>query len=563
MLDPSEIRGSLERILKSAPFRASRRMQKFLRYAVEESLAGRAETLKESVVGAAVFERDAAYDTRVDGIVRVEARRLRSKLTEYYQGEGASERIRIEFPSGCYAPAFTDSRQADALRTIAVMPFTSVQTESDQEFADGLTQELIYLLTRIPSLRVIAWNSVEKLRGLPNSDAARQLRADSILEGSVRRNASRVRIHVQLSAAATGVIEWNEVFERELTDLFSIQEDLARCIAHSLRVTVNRSAYSPDAEAYQLYVRGRHAWNRRTEAGFRKAVIFFERAVAIDPNFALAHAGLSDCHSLLCDFGFEPPATSIAAARAAAARALELDPTLAEAHCSSAFVFSMSDWDWEQAERSYRRAIELRPSYPTAHHWLGCDLLALQKRWDEAGREMEVAIALDPLEPALIESMNYLFLLSRRYSLAEERYHDLLKERPDYWKSYTGFGRVLTAQGRYGEAAEMLERGRSIAGDTPVILAALAHVRGLQGNSEAASGHVAALRQYARRRHVAWVTHAIAHLGLRDRAGALYCLERAAEARELSLAAIAVHPVYDELRGEPRLQELIARIGLS
>jgi serine/threonine-protein kinase len=579
-MDHSALRAQLERILASPPFRASRRIQRFLTFTVEETLAGRGELLKETLVGTAVFDRPIGYDPRLDGIVRVEARRLRAKLREYYESHGAADPIRIEYPSGCYAPLFESPPAASApamvrtddQRTIAVMPLANLSAEPDTDyFADGLTQELIHMLTRIPSLRVIAWNSVNRLRDQPRGarEVGQQLRADAILEGSVRHAGSRVRITVQLVEGGSGVVLWAHAMDRELKDLIAVQEELARSIAMVLRVSLDAGATTHpsssvgNVEAYSLYLRGRSAWNRRTEEGLRQSVIFFTRAIELDERCAVAHAGLADAYNLLCDFGLQAVSTSIPLARAAAVRALELDPTLAEAHNSLGFIASMHDWDWELGERYYRQAIALRPSYATAHHWYGCDLLALKKRFPEAMDELNMAIALDPLEPNLIESTCYVHLLAREYDEAERLYLRFQKQWPEFWKGYTGLGRVLAAQGRYREAAEMIERGRAIIGDTATIVAALAHVYGMWGNQDQACRFFTLLQQISARRHVSCVTSAIGYLGTNDKSTAIRCLERAAENREPLLTAIAVHPAYDELRGNARFQGLLARIGLS
>lgn len=553
-------------------------MQRFLAFTVEESLAGRGPQLKETLVGAAVFDRPPDYDPRTDGIVRVEARRLRSKLREYYDKHSAPGELRIEFHPGSYSPEFAGAPAPAAppapsmTRTIAVLPFASLAAPPETDyFADGLTQELIYMLTRVPCLRVIAWNSVNQLRRDSGTaaDASERLRADTVLEGSVRRSGSRVRVNAQLTDAASGVVLWTQAFDRKLEDLLALQEEIARSIALALQVRFDagQNAFLAHAtgslEAYSLYLQGRHAWNRRTEEGLRQSVVLFERAVATDPDCAVAHAGLADAYSLLCDFGFESAARSIPMARRAAERALVLDSTLAEAHNSLGFVVSMHDWDWAEGERRYLRAIELRPSYATAHHWYACDLLGYQSRWEPALAGMATAIALDPLEPSVVESENYIYLMARQYEEAERRYILLRQQWPGFWKTYSGLARVLSFQGRFAEAIEMLERSRAIVGDTPAVLAAFGHIHGMSGDRATARKLLERLSELALHRNVAHVTFAIAHLGTGERDRALDRLEQAAEARELQLVPIAVHPIYDELRGYARFDRLVKRIGLA
>jgi len=315
-------------------------------------------------------------------------------------------------------------------------------------------------------------------------------------------------------------------------------------------------------EAHQLYLRGRHAWNRRTEEGLRQSLVFFQRAIEKDNGYASAWAGLADAYTLLGDFGLESPAVVMPPARHAAQKALDIDATLGEAWSSLGLIAAVHDWEWETAEQFFLKAIEYKPGYSTAHHWYGCDLLALHSRWREAWAEMGIARQLDPLEPSVWESYNYTYLLARQFAEAEARYRELLEQAPDFYKSYTGLGRVLAACGRFSEALAMLERGRSLAGDNPSLLAALAQVHGMSGDRAQARRLLESLRALAARRHVSNLTLAIAWLGAGETNAALDSLELAAAGNELQLGNIAVHPCYDELRGQARFDALVARMGL-
>ncbi|MEZ5399410.1 MAG: hypothetical protein R2729_07050 [Bryobacteraceae bacterium] len=552
-------------------------MSRFLQFTVDEALAGRGDTLKETAIGAAVFDRPADYDPRIDPIVRVEARRLRAKLDRYYSTAGAADPIRIDYKRGGYTPAFaprSDSAPATprGMKTIAVLPFSNLSPDpADAFFGDGLTQELIHALTRLPDLRVIAWSSMARLRDAGQSPAeiAAKLPVDAILEGSVRRAGNRVRITAGLIDAASSVYRWTGAYERELADLFAVQEELARSLATVLQVRLesqsgSAQASSPECvEAYSLYLRGRVEWNRRTEEGLRQSIVFYQRAAAKDPECAFAYAGLADAYSLLCDFGYEPPPKAMPLAREAALRALELNPTLAEAHVSLGYLLALHDWNWALGERHYRRAIELNPGYVTAHHWYGCDMLALLGRHDEARAEIETAVALSPLEPVIRETEAYMHLLARRFDEAERATRRLIHDAPGYYKAHTCLGRVLASRGEYGEAVEHLERGRGLAGGIPSLVAALCHVRGMKGDRSEAERLLAELESLAAHRHVSGVAFCLANAGLGRDDIALTWLEQACEQREPSVTHIGVHPAYDSLREHPRFRAQLRRIGLA
>ena len=418
-LDPKEIRAQLRRILASSEFAASPRMQDFLRLAVSEALAGRPDRLKEYVIGIEVFRRPSSFDPGIDPIVRVEARRLRAKLERFYSAEGRQDPLLIELPKGGYAPHFRARTASDwtaetpgSANRIAVLPFQALSATAEaQQFCDGLSWELTHRLTRIEGLTVVASASVKRIReGSPLDAAAAgsELGAATVLTGSVRESAGRIRVIAQMLAVATGVYLWSETYDRKLEDVFSIQDAIAHAIVSRLRLQLGsdeppatpcRSAYNP--EAYQLYLRGRARWNTRSEEGLRASLDLFQRAAELDPGFALAYAGIADAYALIADFAIEPPVTAMPSAKRAATRALELDGSLAEAHCSLAFQRSLYEWEWDDAELHYRHALDLNPGYATAHHWYSVDLLALLGRFEEAREEIELAIQRAPAEPGV------------------------------------------------------------------------------------------------------------------------------------------------------------------
>jgi serine/threonine-protein kinase len=292
-------------------------------------------------------------------------------------------------------------------------------------------------------------------------------------------------------------------------------------------------------------------------------VQLFEQAIAIDQGFALGYAGLSDAYSLLADYGLVKPADIMPAAESAARKALEIDPTLAEAHASLGLIRSLYAWEWAEAERHYRRAMDLNPGYATAHYWFAIDYLGMLGRWEEAFQKIDLALELDPLSPIIREGKGFLMMLSRRYDEAIEEYRQTLDLDCFFYKAFTSMGRAYTQKGMYEEAISMLQKGRSLSGDMPNILGALGQTYAMANRPADARRLLEELAELARRRHVSSTCFALIHLGLGEKDQALDWLETGARGRETSLAGLKVHPAYDNLRAEPRFQTLLRKLGMA
>jgi TolB-like protein len=582
---PQEIRAQVDRILASRLFARSERLCRFLRFCVELTLEERGEQLKEQLVGAEVFDRKGDYDPRTDPIVRVEARRLRSKLKAYYTSPGKSDGVLIELPKGAYVPSFrtrhpshsTNSipraaaaSEPAAERSIAVLPFTNLTPEAGADyFSDGLTEELIHLLTRIPGLRVVAWSSMAQLRGRERDLAGirQELKVATVLRGSVRRTPARVRVTAQLIDTETGNYLWSEAYDRQLENVLAIQEEMARAIVDTLQLSLawradGAARQRTDLKCYNLCLQGRFHANKRTPEGLRQSVMCFEQAVAADESCAGAYAGLADSYSLMADYGYADPRDVMPMAKVAAQTALRLDPQSSEAHVSLAYVRSTFEWDWAGADALYRRAVSLNPGYSRARHWYGTDYLALVGRFDEAVQEAEMARHLDPLSPLMLEGCGYAYMMRRDYQTALRLYRQLAELDPVFWKAYSALGRILSLVGRYEEAIAALERARALAGDVPTILSAIAQTLALGGFVWEARALLDRLCDIHKSRWVPSACFATVHLGLGDHQAALTHLEAACDAREKSVTGLKVHPLYDPLRSEPRFERMLERIGL-
>ncbi|HZT31998.1 MAG TPA: tetratricopeptide repeat protein [Bryobacteraceae bacterium] len=571
----------LTKILASKAFVKSDRLSRFLRFAVEQALAGREDQLKEYVIGVEVFDRSATYDPRIDPIVRVEARRLRAKLCRYYETDGRGDRLRIEFPTGAYVPRFHHGGEPPPVEapapspdpaTIVVLPFANLSSDPENEyFSDGLTEELIHALTKVERLRVVAASSVMQFKGKPYDirQIGERLKVCSVLEGSVRKAGSRVRITVQLIHAADGRYLWTETYDREMQDLFAIQEEIARAIVAALRVQLvggpSRPLVRPSGqnlEAYNLYLKGRQQYNLRTEEGMHRSIDFYRRAIDVDPEFARAYAGIALSMEALGTYGVIPPNEVKEKCRASAWRALQLDPTLAEAHLPLAAVCAVYEYNWEEAESHYRRALELNPGYAEARCFYACDFLAQLGRLDEAFAQIHKALEMDPL--SLVTSYHYVTLLiSRRdYDQAIEQCRRMLDLDPDYYKTYMGLGRAYTQKGMYGAAIETFQRARVLSGGLPYVTAVLAHAYALAGLRTEAEQLRRELVRISRWRYVQSTSLALIALGLGELDRAFELLEKAVADRESPVLWLAAYPTYDALRSDPRYQVLLRRIGL-
>jgi serine/threonine-protein kinase len=578
-MDAGEIRRQTERVLSSRTFTASGRMSRFLRFAVERTLEGRGGELKEYLLGVEIFDREESFDPRVDPIVRVEARRLRSKLKSFYENEGSCDPLVIELPTGSYVPRFrirgSEPSPASVApeRNIAVLPFTNLSPDPDTDyFSDGLTEELIHALTKVEGLRVVAWNTASRLKDRQDDPTGigRQLNVATVLVGSVRSSGGRIRVMARLIETSSGYYLWSETYDRQIEDLFAIQEEISRAIVDTLRVQFIGSragqgmARSPsNLVAYNLYLKGRFHWNKRTREGLERAIQHFRKAVSVDPAFAAGYAGVADAYTLLADHGLARPAEVMAEAKSAALRALELDPLLAEAYASLALIRSLYEWQWGEAGQHYRRAMQLSPGYVTAHHWYACDYLALLGRMDEALDEIDIAIQLDPLSHVMNESRAYVLMLARRYDESLEQIKRVTELNPFFFKVYTHTARTYIQMGRYGEAIELLKKGRALAPDVPSLFGALGQAHALAGQAADARAVLDEMAALAKTVHVPSTAFALTHLGLGDKERALEWLEKGCAAHELTVAALKVHPAYDELRGEPRFEALVKTIGLG
>jgi tetratricopeptide (TPR) repeat protein len=405
--------------------------------------------------------------------------------------------------------------------------------------------------------------------GKSAAEIGRELGAHYLLEGSVRREGNRVRIAAQLIETRDETHRWAEAFERDADTLLTLQRDIARAVAERIELTLTpeqrtRLARTPAVhpEAYHSYLRGRYYWNKRTSEGFQKAIVEFDAAIATDPRFARAYAGLADSYYLIGFYSDMPFRDAMMKARAAAERALELDPDLAEAHASLAVILAYFEWDFPGADREFRRALTLDPSYPTGHHWYGIYLFDMG-RTEESIREGLRAVESDPLSVIINTDLALTYYHARRYEEAIAQARRALELDPDFAVAHYTLGRAYTENGQYERAVQALERAVALSDGNPLFMGELGRAHAAAGNPAKTREILASLKAGAGHRHVGPESFAVLHAALGEKDEALGWLERAYQSRSNFIVSLKTVPSVDSLRDDPRFVELLRRAGLA
>jgi serine/threonine-protein kinase len=582
----------LEKVLSSSGFVRNERLSGFLRFVIEEELAGNADQIKESIIGVEVFGRQPDYDVRQDSAVRTEAGKLRARLAQYYAAEGAADTLVIELPKGGYTPVFREVERASATTAgvtapkpapshrlwltvglvglgialagagwrgfqhqnapipIAVLPMANLnQDPANDYFADGLTDEIIRNLSIIDGLAVRSRTSSFAFKGKPRNvrDAGKQLGVDYILEGSVLRSGQQLRINSQLIRVRDDFPLWSAKFDRELTDVFAIQEEISRGIVNNLRLKIGRGRrrYETSVEAYDLYLRARalvSAPGPQNAGHTIRSIATFQQAIARDPSFAPAFSGLASAHTFLSGtdrFDAVEREDLMSKMRAAAEKAIQLDPLLAEAHGALGMVYAR-DAQWDESEKSFRRALELDPNSSLLHTQFLVNLLLPLDRRDEAVAQARLAEKSDPLSPQV----------------------------------QSRFAQVLFIAGRLDEAVTHCEK--------PCIEALLLHGRAAEaipilearynGNlSKSGTGELGRAYALAGRRDdaekiaaIQWrpIEQAGIFVALGDKDRAFEALNRAIPLGPVRVGRDLTYPELAPLRGDPRIKALRKKVGL-
>jgi len=458
--------------------------------------------------------------------------------------------------------------------SIAVLPFANMSAEPDSEFfSDGIAEELTNALSKLEGLRVVARASAFAFKGEQDDvrEIGRRLGVATVLEGSVRRAGNRVRVTAELVSVGDGYRLWSERYDRQLDDVFAIQDEIAASIADVLQAKLlgapkayaQEPVKSGDPKAYEHYLRGRHLWNERTTSALDRSVEEFQRALAIDPQHAPSYAGIADSYVILGVYSHRPQDEVMPQAKAAAEQALAIDASLAEAHTALACVRALYEWDWAAADALFRRAIAHNPQYATAHQWYAMNCLVPAGRFGEASAELERALALDPLSLAVNTSVGLRAFYERDLASAAATLRKTVELNPEFGAAHYFLGHALISMGRYDEAIAALERAVTLQEGSAETTAALATAHALAYHRPEAEALLAELERRSREMYVSPALLAQVHLGLGDHAAALERLEEAAARRTADVVWLKVHPIYDPVRGHPRFRALLERTGLA
>jgi TolB-like protein/DNA-binding winged helix-turn-helix (wHTH) protein/Tfp pilus assembly protein PilF len=451
--------------------------------------------------------------------------------------------------------------------SLVVLPLENLSGDKDQDFfADGMTDELIANLAKIRSLHVISRSTAMTYKGTrkPLSEIARELNVDAVVEGTVMRVGSRVRITAELVQVSTDHHLWADTYESQMGDVLALQNRVSAAIVNEIRINLTpeereRLAKTPAVapEAYENYLKGLYYWNKRSDENLTRAIGYFERATQLDPNYALAYAGLSDCYAIISAeiFGTMPASEAAPKARAAALRALELDPTLAEAQTSLATEKFNYEWDWSGAAQGFERAIGLNPSYATAYQRYSLYLIAMGRAQDSFA-QIQKARELDPLSLSINFSLGWRLYMARQYDAAITQLKDTLEMDPSYELSHLVAGQAYEQKGSYALAIPELRKAVELSHGTPLMVSALAHAYARSGNRAEAEKLLAQLHAKSMNQYVSPYYFAIVCIGLGRTEEAMDWFEKAFGDRSNGLVFLKVEPELDDLRSNPRFVAL-------
>jgi DNA-binding SARP family transcriptional activator/Tfp pilus assembly protein PilF len=457
--------------------------------------------------------------------------------------------------------------------SLAILPLANASDDPRLEYlSDGITESIINNLSQLPQLKVMARSTVFRYKGreVDPQEVGGRLGVRSVLTGRVRQRGDSLNVQTELVDVSDGSQLWGEQYDRRTADIFEVQEEIAREIAEKLRLRLRveekgrlTRRYTGDARAYQLYLKGRYHWNKRTAEALGKGLDFFRRAIELDPEYALAYAGISDCYAFLGDVGLAaiPSREAFSKAMEAAGKALEIDGELAEAHSSLAHIL-MHDFRWPEAEEAFRRATELSPNDAVAHQWYAYYLL-FQGRNDEAVAEAARGLELDPLSLTANGDVGQILYYTRRYDAAIEQYHKGIELEPTFYRQHLWLGWVYEQKRMYGEALAEFRKARTLSEDDTEALASHGCVLALSGATGEAASVLAELDELAPRKYVSPYNMALLHLRLGGSDRAFEWLNRAYRERAEWMIYLGVDPRFDELRGDPRFALVLRRIGLA
>ena len=571
------VREQLARIVDSPKFISSARLCRFLTHIVNRTLCGDLDCIKEFSIAMEVFDRTPRYDPNIDAIVRVEARRLRAKLKEYYEGPGKNDPVLIGLRPGSYVPIFRwlDAQPGSARQemgtavqagaSVAVLPFVNMSSEPEQDyFCDGISEEIINSLTRIAGLKVIARSSAFQFKGMSVDirEVGRRLDADVIIEGSVRKAGEKLRISAQAIQAESGHGLWSEVFRRDLKDVFAIQEEIAQSVAGLLRVDlpVARARVHPsvrDLEAYTRYLRARFLIHQQSPETLRAALEQLGELTHVFPDYALAYSGMAAAASFLSLFGVVSGRDVYPEVKANAERGYALDPDSGETCTILGGIRGWFEHRWDEALKLYDRALELQPGHAPARFFLAMALLC-QGNIQAAEAALRRSTELDPLSASDCARLAYLHYVKGDHRSAAEHLEKSFDLDRDYPEAVFYKGLLHFQQQDYDATAECLHRTRF-----PLEMGLLAAAYARQGKQPQAEKCLEELRRLAASQYITPLAEALAAIGLKDFDLAFQRLDEAVDHKTNFVNLLAVEPFFQPLRSDHRFTRILKRLNLS
>jgi serine/threonine-protein kinase len=465
-----------------------------------------------------------------------------------------------------------------SIDSVAVLPFANDSNDPNAEYlSDGITESIISSLSQLPNLKVMSRNAVFRFKGknVDPQEIGRNLKVGAVLAGRLVKQGDRLIIKTELINVADGSQLWGAEYNNSLSDIFSVQDEIAHKISEKLRLRLTGEdeeklgkRYTHDAEAYELYLKGRYFWNKRNEEGLRSGIKYFQQAAEKDPSYALAYSGLADSYALLSDIGAVKPADEMPKAKAAAQKAVDIDPSLAEAYTSRAFVKLAFDWDWLGAESDFKKALELNSKYATAHQWYASYLMQMGK-FDHAKQEIEQAHQLDPLSPIISANTGLYSYYEHKYDDAIDKYKMTLETDPDFWVARDYLGLAYVQKRMYQDAISELRDLIKAPKDGPVpeglvakemeASASLGFAYATAGKRAEAEALLKTFESISQRRYVSGLYFATIYAGLKDNDRAIGQLNKAFDSRHPGLVLVRIDPVFDGLRSDERFKQLVKR----
>ena len=538
-MNREEITSHLAEVLASTKFVRAPDLTFLLRYLVEHTLDDKGDEVREYVLGVDVFHRGTDFDPKVDSIVRVQARRLRQKLSAYYAEVADHPRLRISLQPGSYIPSFDEvtTTPRPGAFAIAVLPFAAIgSAPGDVAYlSDGFTDELIHAISRIPQTRVVARTSsfAGREAGHDARDSGRRLGVRRVITGSLRWNEGSVTVLAQLVDVESGLQEWSERWDQPEQLLFTLPAEIARAVASALhRGTSPTLAPIDHPEALQLFLRGRYYWNQRTEQGFRRAVEYYQQALDLDPAMSRIWAALSETYLLLAMHGLEPPRDVLPKAKVAAERGLLFDPRSAACHAAHGAALLFLDRDVSRSETAWRAALDLDPLYVHAWHSYAIFFLASQRRWDEAMSAILEAERLDPLSAPIANDIAFILYWSGNIERARSQCKRAIDAYPWFYRTYMLLARCHAAEGDLACAIDIARRALPLFKGREFYtyhLATLGFCDARAGNTAAAELVLAEMEAIGTRHYYSKIDRALVYHGLRDRSRAVQWIDQAAQ----------------------------------